>query len=207
MLNKRAMIVWRKDGLEFFNIFAHISTLSTFMPHGSVASSSIFWTRYRKFLKWSVKIPTCIAEEMLSLSLRISCKFFVPKIFRRVVWESNLKDVLDWFSHFFSNHQSLQLFLYFIINHQLSEKAIWKMLLINFSCFLIISAIINHQIHLIISSSIINRLGEQSEQARKLQATLPSPKLWLTDSLTYLLNWWLLIFQLSHQSSIITIIT
>ena len=66
MLNKRAMIVWRKDGLEFFNIFAHISTLSTFMPHGSVASSSIFWKRYQIFLVDQV-------ESMYSCSIVYFC--------------------------------------------------------------------------------------------------------------------------------------
>ena len=29
--------------------------------------------------------------EILSLSLRISCRFFVPKMVRRVVWASSLK--------------------------------------------------------------------------------------------------------------------
>ena len=120
--------LWRKS-------FAHISTLSTLMPHGSVASSSIFWRRNWVFLVFissyiiskttSIaeeifkikirKILTCIAEEMLSLSLRISCRFFVPKIFRRVVWESSLKYDLDYISTFFVittikssiiNHQS-----------------------------------------------------------------------------------------------------
>ena len=38
---------------------------------------------------------------MLSLSLRISCKFFVPKMFLRVVWESNLNQELSSFSSYF----------------------------------------------------------------------------------------------------------
>ena len=37
------------------------------------------------------KVLTCIEPEMLSLSLRISWRFFVPKMFRRVVCASNLK--------------------------------------------------------------------------------------------------------------------
>ena len=37
------------------------------------------------------KETTCIEEDMLSLSLRISCRFFVPKMFLRVVWASSLQ--------------------------------------------------------------------------------------------------------------------
>ena len=40
------------------------------------------------------KVLTCIDPEMLSLSLRISWRFFVPKMFRRVVCASNLKEEL-----------------------------------------------------------------------------------------------------------------
>ena len=73
------------------------------------------------------KILTCIAEEMLSLSLRISCRFFVPKIFRRVVWESSLKYDLDYISTFLSSQ---------LLNHKSSiinrEGAVWKMILIDF---------------------------------------------------------------------------
>lgn len=47
----------------------YISTLSTLTPQGSVASSK----------------ELCMLWEMLSLSLKISAKFFVPKTFRRVV--------------------------------------------------------------------------------------------------------------------------
>ena len=35
--------------------------------------------------------PTCMEPEMLSLSLRISCRFFVPRMFLRVVWARSLK--------------------------------------------------------------------------------------------------------------------
>ena len=35
-------------------------------------------------------IVTCIDPEMLSLSLRISCRFFVPKMFLSVVCANNL---------------------------------------------------------------------------------------------------------------------
>ena len=35
-------------------------------------------------------IPTCIAMEILSLSLRISWRFFVPKMFLREVWARSL---------------------------------------------------------------------------------------------------------------------
>ena len=37
--------------------------------------------------------PTCMEPEMLSLSLRISWRFFVPKMFRRVVWASSLQNI------------------------------------------------------------------------------------------------------------------
>lgn len=47
----------------------YISTLSTFTPHGSVASSS----------------DDCITWLILSRSDKISAKFFVPNTFRRVV--------------------------------------------------------------------------------------------------------------------------
>lgn len=47
----------------------YISTLSTLTPQGSVASSK----------------ELCMLWEMLSLSLKISAKFFVPKTFLRVV--------------------------------------------------------------------------------------------------------------------------
>ena len=43
---------------------------------------------------------------MLSLSLRISCKFFVPKMFLRVVWESNLNKELSSFPSYFMFCQS-----------------------------------------------------------------------------------------------------
>ena len=42
------------------------------------------------------KVLTCIDPEMLSLSLRISWRFFVPKMFRRVVCASNLKRSLGY---------------------------------------------------------------------------------------------------------------
>jgi len=50
-----------------------ISTLSTLMPHGSVASSNAL----------------CIACDILSLSLSISWSGFVPRIFLSVVCASN----------------------------------------------------------------------------------------------------------------------
>ena len=37
------------------------------------------------------KVFTCIDPEMLSLSLRISCRFFVPKMFLNVVCANNLE--------------------------------------------------------------------------------------------------------------------
>jgi len=46
-----------------------ISTLSTLMPHAAVASSN----------------TDCMEKEMLSRSLKISCRFFVPRMFRNVV--------------------------------------------------------------------------------------------------------------------------
>ncbi len=57
----------------------HISTLSTLIPHAVVASSS----------------TTCIEPEMLSLSLRISCRFFVPRMFLRVVCARSL---VEWWA-------------------------------------------------------------------------------------------------------------
>ncbi len=47
----------------------HISTLSTFTPHGSVASSRLL----------------CMMCEMVSRSERISARFLVPRTLRRVV--------------------------------------------------------------------------------------------------------------------------
>ena len=123
-------------------VFTYISTLSTLIPHGSVASSKaacktrgythFSWlelsglggkfsfpgenrqhlsyqkgwdafdvpTLSNKFrtgaeLNWMFSsVPlyiaddmfTCMEPEMLSLSLRISWRFFVPRIFRNVVW-------------------------------------------------------------------------------------------------------------------------
>ena len=39
------------------------------------------------------KLCTCILLEMESLSLRISCRCFVPRMFLRVVWASSL---VEW---------------------------------------------------------------------------------------------------------------
>ena len=44
------------------------------------------------------KKTTCIEEDMLSLSLRISCRFLVPKMFLRVVWASSLQTTsFSWY--------------------------------------------------------------------------------------------------------------
>ena len=40
--------------------------------------------------KRSTPRPTCMLLEMLSLSLRISCRFFVPRMFRNVVCANSL---------------------------------------------------------------------------------------------------------------------
>ena len=56
------------------------------------------WHFYQGFLDWrlcnytvySINV-TCIAMEMLSLSLSISCRFFVPKMFLSEVWARSLK--------------------------------------------------------------------------------------------------------------------
>ena len=55
-------------------LISHISTLSTRMPHGDVPWSSSCW----------------MPLEMLSLSLRISWRFLVPRMFLSVVWASIL---------------------------------------------------------------------------------------------------------------------
>ena len=53
-------------------VIPHISTLSTRMPQGDVPSSRSCW----------------MPLEMLSLSLRISWRFLVPRMFLSVVWAS-----------------------------------------------------------------------------------------------------------------------
>ena len=50
------------------------------------------WRMHRKYPNlWKIKyLFTCIAMEILSRSLRISCRFFVPKIFLKDVWARSL---------------------------------------------------------------------------------------------------------------------
>ena len=59
-----------------------------------------------------LETATCIELDMLSLSLRISWRFFVPKIVRKVVCASSLNkcrksckwDILKWFSESLCDH-------------------------------------------------------------------------------------------------------
>ena len=57
------------NGAQFSITMSYISTLSTRMPQGSVPSSSSSW----------------IPELMLSLSLRISWRFLVPRMFLIII--------------------------------------------------------------------------------------------------------------------------
>ena len=59
----------RRKPIDRLLFKTYISTLSTLTPHGSVASSKL----------------VCMMCEMVSLSERISARFFVPKTFRSVV--------------------------------------------------------------------------------------------------------------------------
>ncbi len=44
---------------------------------------------------------TCMAAAMLSLSLRISWRLFVPRMFRKVVWANSLQDEITCQSRYF----------------------------------------------------------------------------------------------------------
>ena len=68
VLHLSSVLIFKKEKQPY------ISTLSTLIPQSAVASSSM----------------DCMAPAMLSLSLRISCRFFVPRMFLREVWASNL---------------------------------------------------------------------------------------------------------------------
>ena len=66
----------------------------------SISSSQdsfwIVWNEMPRILTISLLISlTCIEPEMLSRSLRISCKFFVPKMFRNVVCANSL---VEWWA-------------------------------------------------------------------------------------------------------------
>lgn len=64
--------------------YTYISTLSTLTPQGSVASSK----------------DDCMMWEMVSLSDKISAKFFVPRTFRRVVAASKRVEWLNYIENF-----------------------------------------------------------------------------------------------------------
>ena len=70
---------------------AYISTLSTLIPQSAVASSNKCWNIYKFHLQKIRFVNTCIAPAILSLSLRISWRFFVPKMFLNEVCANNLQ--------------------------------------------------------------------------------------------------------------------
>ena len=85
------------------NYFYQRHPLSQSTANGNTSKRDLYVGR---IILATTRGPTCIAEDMLSLSLRISCKFFVPKMFLRVVWESNLNKELSSFPSYFMFCQS-----------------------------------------------------------------------------------------------------
>ena len=79
----------------YWSIF-HTSTLSTLMPQGSVAPSScwrITWRAGCQVRSW-IRMEDFFTSAVLSLSDKISCRVFVPRMFLYILELENVVNIL-----------------------------------------------------------------------------------------------------------------